>query len=151
MHNTDTYSGSAFLAFAAVFIIGGLQLGVSSPTADGVPGAGFFPVVIGAAVAFLGAVLIVQSRTFKGEKTASFRMVDEQKKNIRPLVLTVLGLLGMFALWHAVNFELAVVAFSLFMNRVYGRSARFNLVFTFVFVGLIYLMFDKVFHIQFTL
>ncbi len=134
-----------------VFIVGGLQLGVSSPTADGVPGAGFFPVVIGSAVALLGIILIVQSRFFKGEKKISFRMVTEQKGNIRPLLLTVAGLVGMFVVWHLVNFELAVTAFSLFINRVYGRSWRFGLLFTIVFVGFIYLMFDKVFHIQFTL
>jgi hypothetical protein len=145
------YSGSAFIAFAMVFIVGGLRLGVASPTADGVPGSGFFPVVIGGMVALLGVVLIIQSLLFKGEKTSSFRMVAEQKKNIRSLVHTVGGLAGMFAVWHIINFEVAMSAFSLFINRMYGRGWRFCLVFTFVFVGLIYVMFDKVFHIQFTL
>jgi hypothetical protein len=78
-------------------------------------------------------------------------MVAEQTKNIRPLALTILSLAGMLVVWHIVNFELAVTAFSLFINRVYGRSWRFGILFTLVFVGMIYLMFDKVFHIQFTL
>ena len=151
MHNSDVYSGSAFLAVAAVFIVGGLQLGVASPTADGVPGAGFFPVVIGATVALLGIILIAQSRLFKGERKESFRMISEQKKNIRHLVLTVVSLIGMFVVWHLINFEVALIVFSLFINRVYGRSWLFCILFTVVFVGLIYLMFDKVFHIQFTL
>ncbi len=134
-----------------IFVIGGFQLGVHSPTRDGVPGSGFFPVVIGAAVALLGAGLIVQSLTFKGEKKESFRMEGEQRGNIRPLILTALCLVGMFVVWHIVNFEAAAVLLSLALNWVYGRSRRFSILFTIVFIGLVYLMFDRIFYIQFTL
>lgn len=151
MHKSDIYSGTAFVVLAAIFIVGGLRLGVSAPTKDGVPGAGFFPVVIGAAVAVLGGLLVMQSLTFKGPKKESFRMVEEQKANIRPLVLTVVCLLAMFVVWHLVNFEVAVTLFSLAVNKVYGRSWKFGILFTLVFVGIIYLMFDKLFHIQFVL
>lgn len=151
MQKSDTISGLAFAAVGIFFIVGAFTLGIASPTKDGVPGAGFFPFIIGLAVAFLGGLLTVKSFLFKGEKEPAFALDAEQRANLRPFFATILALAAMFGIWHLVNFECAAVLFGLGVNRLYGRSWLFSILFSVVFVGIIYLMFVKLFHIQFEL
>lgn len=151
MQKSDTVSGLAFAAVGVFFIIGAFSLGISSPTKDGVPGAGFFPFIMGLSVAFLGGLLMLKSLMYKGEKEASFALDAEQRANLRPFFATIGSLAALFAVWHILNFEAAAVLFGLVINRLYGRSWRFGFLFSLVFVGLIYLMFVKLFHIQFEL
>ncbi|MDR1520654.1 MAG: tripartite tricarboxylate transporter TctB family protein [Planctomycetota bacterium] len=151
MHKSDAWSAGAFIAAALVFIIGALRLGVSSPTSDGVPGAGFFPFAAGAVIVILSSAQVVMTLRHKGEGKDSFRMEAEQRGNLAKLFATILAMLGLFVIWKLVAFEAAALAFSLFVNWVYGRGWLFNLVFSAVMVGLIHIMFVRVLFIQFEL
>ncbi|MDR1536127.1 MAG: tripartite tricarboxylate transporter TctB family protein [Planctomycetota bacterium] len=151
MHKTDLASAGAFMAVAAIFMIGAWRFGISSRTSDGVPGAGFFPFIIGLIVLGLNSAQVVLWLKGKGEGKPSFALADEQRDNPRALFVTIAALVGLLVLWRLIFFEAAALLFCLAMNHFYGRGKLFNLVFSLLLVGLIHLFFARFLYIQFTL
>lgn len=150
MYKGDTVPGLLVVGFGIMFLIPGTQLGIASTTSDNVPGAGFFPVIISVAVILFGLALFVKGLKDNG-KLVYFQMDEEQKANVRPFFLTILGIAAFFVIWKFVRFEVAALAFSLFLNWVYHRSWKFNVAFTVIFVGLIYCIFSLGLKIEFAI
>ncbi|MDR2392173.1 MAG: tripartite tricarboxylate transporter TctB family protein [Planctomycetota bacterium] len=148
-HKSDLVSTGAFMAAAILFIAGALRLGVGSATSDGVPGAGFFPFILGLIILVLGAVQATLFFRDRGEKKASFALPPDRRANVARIAATVGGMLGLFVLWKLVCFEAAAPAFCLFLNRVYGRGWLFNVVFSVLMTLLIHLLFTRLLYIQF--
>ena len=158
MHKTDAIGGGVFAAVGAAFVVGALQLGVGSATSDGVMGPGFFPFLLEMLVVILSLALVISYFRHQGEKTESFRMEVEQRDNLKPLVLTVVCLLGLFVLWHLLNqlvpsycFEIAAVLFCLVLNRIYRRGWLFTVAYSVVIVTVVHFVFVRVLYIQFSL
>lgn len=171
MRKTEIVAGGLFALLGAVFFAGAIVYGVGSPTSDGQPGAGFFPVIVSSIVLLLGLGLILKAAT-NPDRQSPFFLEEEQKANPRPLYLTLAGLAGLFLLWvfaplRLLNpvarrlldsdaflfqdyaFEFAALLFSVFMNRVYGRGWLFSWAFAIAFVAVVYFCFTKMLYIQF--
>ncbi|XOQ42899.1 MAG: Tripartite tricarboxylate transporter TctB family protein [Clostridium sp.] len=149
MHKGDTIPGLLFCAVGVMFLIPGMGLGLTS-TVSGVPGAGFFPVIVAVAVILFGAALFVKGLKDNG-KLVYFKMDEEQKANVKPLILTVSSIVVFFVLWKFVHFVVAALVFCLFMNWVYKRNWKFNIIFSIVFVTLIYCIFNIGLKVQFAI
>lgn len=147
---SNLVSAGLFVAVAIVFAAGSVRLGISSSTSDGVPGAGFFPFLMAMAVIVLGSAQIVLAlRSPEGGKPA-FALEPERRGNLLRLFATLAALPALFAIWKLAFFEIAALAFCLFLNRVYGRGWPFTLIFSFLMVGLVHLLFVRMLYIQFT-
>lgn len=151
MHKSDLAAGGVFAAVAIVFLIGAVQLGIPSPTSDGVPGAGFFPFILSSLLIVLCGVMAYQYLTHKGEKHESFRREAEQKGNMTPFILTLAAMLVMFVIWHLVNFELGCLVFCLAANIIYKRSWKFTIAFSIIFTAALHLVFIRMLMLSFEL
>ncbi len=158
MYKTDYYISGAFIAVGVAFLAGSLQLGLSAPTSDGIPGSGFFPFILAGLVILLGVAIIAKGVLDKKEKRPAFLLDPDQKGNGFTWLVTILGIFVMLVLWLALSkvesvrqyaFEISVLGFALAMNRFYKRSWGFTLVFSLAIVALIHILFVRVLFISF--
>lgn len=167
MRKSILFSALGFCLVAVVFLIGALQLGITSKTSDGVPGAGFFPFIVSILVLVLGGLLI--AKTLRGPDAPSpFAMSAEQQGNKRTLRVAVYGLAIIMLLWlfpplnpldrlqlsetflfRDYAFGFASIVYCVYMNRALGRSWRFSLFFAISFFLLVHFIFTEFLYIQF--
>jgi len=146
----DTIPGLIFAAVGLAFLLPSVDLGILSTTKDGVPGAGFFPSILSAGVIICGIGLFISGLLAKGG-FEYFYLDEEQKKNIRPFFITLAAMFVFMLVWKLVDFFLAMGLFCLFMNWIYKRSWKFNILFSVGFVICIYVAFTMLLKIQFDL
>lgn len=148
----DTVPGIITILFGVFFFIMTIiapNVSFGSTTSDGVPGAGFFPYLLSGIIIIFGTMLTVRGLKKNGE--LQFLKLDEEiKKNLRVLLLTLIGLIVFLTFWHITNlFYVGVLLFCVYLNKVFGRDWKFTIIYTVVFTLFIYLVFAKAFSIQF--
>ena len=102
MHKGDIIPGLLFAllgAFCLCVTYTSPMLKFGSNTSDGVPGAGFFPVLLGFAVGILGTILFVRGILQKGS-VQYFQVDPEIKFNLKRLGLTAVSIVIFFILWQ---------------------------------------------------
>ena len=155
MRKGDAISGIAItlLGFGVtVYTLVENTMRFNAQTSDGVPGAGFFPVLLGSVLGILGIVLLIRSTCEKSEKVQSAAASEETKKNIKMLVLTITAIVVFFILWQLTKlFILWALALVIFLNFIFERTWKFNIIYSLVFVTFIYLAFVVGFSIQFNI
>jgi hypothetical protein len=105
----DFWSGIMFIAFAAIAMLAAQNYSLGSA---GKMGPGYFPMMLGAALAFVGAILVVRSLIVAGEPVGRIHLL--------PLSIIVLGvvLFGvMLELFGLVIALIVVTLVSAFANR----------------------------------
>ena len=135
MHKGDTIPGLITAIFGysvAIYTLLEDTMRVNAQSSDGVPGAGFFPVLLGFAVGILGTILFVRGILQKGS-VQYFQVDPEIKFNLKRLGLTAVSIVIFFILW----------------NAIFGRKLKYNIIYTVVFTAFIYLAFVVGFSIQF--
>jgi len=120
-----------------------------STTSDKVPGAGFFPYLMGSVCILLGLVLAV-----RGMVQNDAGQSDETKaaggSNRRKLVLCILAIATFFAIWTFTDqFLIGSFLLCVYLNRLFERSWKFNLIYSVLFCAFVYLVFTLGFSIQF--
>lgn len=154
MHKGDTIPGllTAVFGFAvALYTLSEDTMKFRAQSSDGVPGAGFFPVLLGFAVGILGVALMVRGLAQKGS-VQYFKLDDELKKNLKTMCLVVVGMIVFFVLWQTTKqFILCVPVLCFFLNLLFGRNLRYNLIYTVVFTLFLYGAFVLGFHVQFNM
>ena len=155
MRKGDAISGIAItlLGFGVViYTLAENTMRFNAQTSDGVPGAGFFPVLLGALLGILGIMLVIRSIRKKSEEVQSVAASEETKKNIKMLVLTITAVVVFFILWQLTKlFILWALALVVFLNFIFERTWKFNIIYSVVFVAFIYLAFVVGFSIQFNI
>lgn len=153
MNKSDAISGVLVIAFGLLFVVAVLLspiLTISAATSDGVPGAGFFPFLLGCITIIFGALLTVRGLR-QTVSTSNFEMNEETKLNIKVLILTVIGLIVFFVFWRITNqFIIGLLLLSLYFNFIFKRSWKFNILYSTIFTAFIYVVFVLGFSIQFT-
>ncbi|AWE43025.1 MULTISPECIES: tripartite tricarboxylate transporter TctB family protein [unclassified Actinobaculum] len=180
LRKDDLISGGLAFLVGGAFLVSAIRdsnLTFEAATSDGVPGAGFFPIVLGALLAALGLVLAVRalvtsfSTTRKGPTAPSERaqavlepehvaveqassepeLEPAERKQDALLLLGTLALLAVFlTFWHATGwFYPGLYVMTLLMSALYRRPLRFLLIFPACFTLFIYLAFTLGFSIQF--
>lgn len=146
----DTIPGLICIVVGLAFLLPSIDLGIIATTKDGVPGAGFFPAILSSGVILGGIGLFFSGLMAKGS-FEYFHLDEEQKQNIRPFFITIISMLVFMLLWKFVDFFVAMALFCLFLNKVYKRSWKFNILFTIGLVAGIYVAFTILLKIQFDL
>ena len=144
----DVLSGAAAVCIAVAFMFPSLRLGVASLTSDGVPGPGFFPFFVSLLVIGLGVALILKGFLRKdADEYATFVFDD----NSRKVFVTVAAFAAYLALWRVSDFFLSSALLVVFLNFYYARSLKFNIVYTIVFILMVYLVFYRFLRIYFVI
>ena len=154
MHKGDTIPGALVAAFGITFLIATLsnsRLTIAPATADGVPGAGFFPFIMSSLLTVFGIVLVIIGILQKG-KVSYINFTPETKRNLKMLLLVVIGLIGFFIFWNVTNwFYAGVLILSLYLNKIFERSWKFTIIYSTIFATFIYITFSLAFSIQFSI
>lgn len=154
MHKGDTIPGllTALFGFAvALYTLSEDTMRFRAQSSDGVPGAGFFPVLLGFAVGILGVALMVRGLAQKGS-VQYFKLDEELKQNLKTMCLVVAGMVAFFVLWQTTKqFILCVPVLCFFLNLLFGRSIKYNLIYTVVFTAFLYAAFVVGFQVQFNM
>ena len=155
--NADALAGIIVAVIGAFFFImtaTNSQMSFISTTSDGVPGGGFFPYILSAILFVLGLALV--GRSVKNEPVKYVEMTEENRKNLKTMLLTVAGFVVFLIVWKITAPYLGNIAFmacvfllELFLNRLLERSWKFTLIYAVVFTLFIYLVFCVGFSIMF--
>ncbi|GAB6109776.1 tripartite tricarboxylate transporter TctB family protein [Fusibacter bizertensis] len=150
MLKTNVISSVIFIIIGAIFIKPSLDLGLSSATSDGVPGAGFFPFIMSFGIILLGLYLLVTSliKLKRGDMSVKEIM---NKINFKNTVVMFLIIVGYVILWNIVGYYIATFMTAVFANWYFKRSWIFTIGFSSVFVLLIYVIFTVGLKIQFVI
>ena len=154
MHKGDTIPGliTALFGFSvAAYTLLEDTMKVQAQSSDGVPGAGFFPVLLGTIVGVLGLALMFRGLRQKGS-VQYFKLDPEIRSNLKRLVLTIAGIVVFFILWQTTKqFILCVPLLCFFLNWIFGRSLKYNILYTVIFTVFLYLAFVVGFKVQFNM
>ena len=143
----DIVVGLCFIFAALCFLVPSLKLGIVGPEAIPGPGAGFFPALCACFTIFFG-LWIIYDALRKGS-VDFFGDDAEQRSNLKIIALVVAIFALFVLLWLFVDFFLATAVLCLLFNKAFGRSLKFNLIFTLVYVALLYGVFVHLLDIQF--
>ena len=116
MKNRDLVSSLFWLAFGAVFAVGGLQLGL---VRQGIPGPGSLPFIVGLALIGLSFILLFQAWVSKpgpGEK------IFLERKTLHKFGFSLVGLISYGLLLKTLGFTLTTFLFLFFVLRFVGRE-----------------------------
>ena len=138
MHKGDTIPGLITAVFGysvAIYVLLEDTMRWNAQSSDGVPGAGFFPVLLGFAVGILGTILFIRGLLQKGS-VQYFQ--------------AALSMIVFFILWRTTHQFIVCVALVCFgLNAVFGRKLKYNIIYTVVFTAFIYAAFVVGFSVQF--
>lgn len=148
------------------------NLTYSARTSDGVPGAGFFPILFGFLMALSGLLLVVRSLGLRAkesdEETGPVEeelseddapvieqkagSPEEQRLNNRILLLTVLTVLAFLLFWKLTGwFYPALIVTTVILGRIFEKTWVFSVLFAVVFAAFIYASFGMAFSIRFSI
>jgi putative tricarboxylic transport membrane protein len=116
MKNRDLVSSIFWLAFGAVFAVGGLQLGL---VRQGIPGPGSLPFIVGLALIGLSLILLFQvwrSKPAPGEK------IFLEWITFHKFALSLAALVAYALLLKTLGFTLTTFLFLFFVLRFVGRE-----------------------------
>jgi putative tricarboxylic transport membrane protein len=139
----DAIAGLCFIALAVAFIIPSLSF--PGGTSDGVPGPGYFPILLGVLLILLSIGLIVTGIV----KQTSFNVVDDLfKANAKPFLLTIVAVIAYLVLWNFLPFLVNTSLFLFALGLIYERKIVYNIIFSVVTTVVLYLVFNNVFHVM---
>lgn len=151
----DTIPGLVTMLFGftvAIYTLVEDTMRFRAQTSDGVPGAGFFPVILGFLLGGLGLILMI--RGLRAHGTVEFFKIedDEIRGNVKMMVKTVIAILVFFILWQLTK-QFIICAFLLVfaLNFIFERGWKYNLIYSAVFIAFIYCSFVLGFSIQFNM
>lgn len=145
----DIVIGFCFIFAALLFLVPSIGLGILGPSSLPGPGAGFFPMVCSSFVIFFGLWIIMDA--VKKGSVDLFGSDPEQLGNLKIMGFIILVFLLFVVVWLFVDFFLATAILCLLFNKAFGRSLKFNLIFTAVYVALLYGIFVYLLDIQFNI
>ena len=81
-----------------------------------------------------------------------FKLDEELKRNLRTMCLVVAGMVVFFVLWQTTKqFILCVPVLCFYLNVLFGRSLKYNIIYTVVFTVFLYAAFVVGFKVQFNM
>jgi putative tricarboxylic transport membrane protein len=104
LHQIDMGLGAIFVAFALFVFVQSLKLDFYR---DGIPGPGFFPILLAVALAIAGSILIVTS--FAGRKDSQEEFETPSRAQVRRSLSVWLAVLGAVLLVPILGFILSML------------------------------------------
>lgn len=143
MLKAEPIAGIITVILSVVFFIA--SLGFKEGTADGVPGPGYFPIIICALLAPLGILWIIKGIR---SKERYFILDKETRRNLKTFFLTILIIAVYLALWNFLPFIVSTTLFLFVLNFIYERGLKYNILSSVVTTASIYLLFNNLFHVM---
>lgn len=150
MVKKNIISSIIFLFFGIIFIKPSLDLGWSSRTSDGVPGAGFFPMIMIVGIIILSGYMLI-SNAMKLKQPSDFERKPTNRDNAKNVVILILSITIYLILWKLIGYYFATFIVAVLLNLYFKRTLIFTFVFSTVFVSLIYIIFTAGLKIQFVM
>lgn len=150
MVKKNIISSIIFLFFGLLFIRPSLDLGWSSKTSDGVPGAGFFPTVMMIAIILLSGFILI-SNAMKLKEPSDHERKSVNLENAKNVVVLILSIAIYLVLWKIIGYYFATFIVAVLLNYYFKRTMFFTFGFSAVFVSLIYVIFTAGLKIQFVM
>ncbi len=133
----------ACTAVALIFMIPAFKF--PGGTTDGTPGPGYFPILVSCVILLLCAVLFFQ---YLKDNKKYFQQNEVQKKNLSKLLITAGAIILYTVLFMFIPFIPLTIVFMVFLNWLFGRTWRFNIIFSVIFTGAIYYVFNNLLHVM---
>lgn len=146
MKKDDGIIGIVFAVFSLLFFITALPFGFYGK--DGLPAAGFFPLLTSGILMIVSITLAVQG--FRSQdRNGYWKLASHQLENRRIFFLTIAGVVVFLFIWKLIRFSAGAYLLAFFLNWVYGQKWKFNLIFTAAFVTVLIVCFEKIMMVQF--
>lgn len=143
----DLIVGTAIILVGLLFFVSSIRLGLKGPEGISGPGSGFFPFICSAFTMFFGAWIVFDS--IRKGSVDFFGQDPEQHANFKTIYKLIAAFAVFLLIWLFVDFFLGVALLCLFLNYNFGRTWKFNIIFTAILVALLYGVFDRLLDIQF--
>jgi hypothetical protein len=130
-------------AVALVFMIPAFNFPGGS--SDGVPGPGYFPIILCVVIFLLSAIL---AASYLRHKEKYFQKNETERNNLPVLLVTGGAVVLYTVMFMFLPFIPLTIVFIVFLNWLYKRTWRFNIIFSLVFTGVMYLIFSKFLHVM---
>lgn len=155
--NGDAVLGCLFVAAGVLFLIPAIGYGLLPPPNLFGLGAGFFPTVTSSFVIFFGLWIIFNA--LRKGSVIYFEGQDDLRRKFKIMITMLLIFILFLVIWILVEtyvatsygFFVGIAMMILVYNHLFGRSLKFNFIFTLIFVGLLWGIFYHILDIQFTL
>lgn len=134
-------------ALISIFFIA-LSIEFPGGTVDGVPGPGYFPRVIAVILLALSIMLIISGIK---NKRVYFKLDDQMKSNLKSLLLTVAAMVAFLIIWNFIPFVVSAFLYLMALCFICRQKLKFAIVFSAVTSGVVYLIFEKIFHVMLNL
>lgn len=139
----DTIAGIVFILIGAGFLI--LSWPFPAGTQDGVPGPGYFPIILSVLLIVLSIIMIAVGIA----KKTSFNFLDGLfKANMGPFLLTNTAIIAYLVFWTSVPFMVNTSVFLIVLGLIFRRKFIPNAIFSIAAATIIYMLFGHVFHVM---
>lgn len=139
----DAVAGVLFILLGLAFLA--MSWSFPKGSQDGVPGPGYFPIIISFFLIALSVLMIVVGLV----KKTSFNFFDELfKANLPTFLLTIVVIIGYLVLWSLIPFILNTSAFLIALGMIFQRGLKANITFSIAISVIIYFLFGHVFHVM---
>lgn len=139
----DTIAGILFILLAVAFL--SISWSFPSGTQDGVPGPGYFPIILSILLIVLSVTMIIVGII----KKTHFNFFDRVfKANMATFLLVNAVIIAYLALWNSVHFMLNTSVLLFALGMIFRRKPVGNLVFSIVATTVLYMLFSHVFHVM---
>ncbi|AYO29642.1 tripartite tricarboxylate transporter TctB family protein [Biomaibacter acetigenes] len=143
MVNGDVVLG-VFTAILSIFWIT-QSLKFPGGTADGVPGAGYFPILVASLLLVLSIILIYQG--FKN-KNVYFDIKHWSNDTKKMLVMTIVVIAVFFALWYFTTYIIACLVLTFGLGYAYKLSIKNNIILSILFSFGTYYVFNNLLQVM---
>jgi Tripartite tricarboxylate transporter TctB family. len=134
------------LIFMAVYAIV-TSLHFPAGTTDGVPGAGYFPIIVSCFIIILSVIVIIMSFI----KTEIKENIEQKSKpNIKGTLGTILATLLFLILWNKLHFIANSSIYIIILGILYGKKLKFIIPLSIVSSIIVYLIFSNVLNVMLT-
>lgn len=152
--------GIFFVAVGVLCIPIALNLGIGTDE-SGVPLEGFLPFIMSLAIIICGGIILLQGVMAKSGKLREEKMpkepaeieamnAEDRKQNLPTMLITFGGMIALLIIWKLVNFYLAIMLFSVAINKfIFKMSWIYTVIFTVIIVAALYFGFEMGFQVRF--
>lgn len=141
--NADSIFGITTFLVAVAFIARSLQFDGASK--DGVPGAGYFPIVVSLMIILFSVLLIIDGIR---KQNKYFEIEEAKKQNLIQMLEVYGALVVFFVLWNFIPFVFAAIIFEVILCRILRCSWKFTILFSLISVIALYLIFNTAFKVR---
>lgn len=113
-------------------------------TQDGVPGAGYFPIIVSVALILISMILIIQGLR---KRNIYFNVKEWGRENIKMLILTATFIILFFVLWYFTSYLIACIVMTLGLGYTYKLTWVKNGILSIIFSFGTYIVFNNLLHV----